>query len=227
MDTVLTPIKRRLRRMQRRRKVGRAYDMALEIAKLIPTNSRVLDVGCGNGFIAHHLTALLQTPVVGLDVGDSVSAQIAYQQFDGRHFPVPDQSFDAVLFCYVLHHAQDAALLINEARRVLRTGGVMIIYEDNPVHWWDKAVCWTHNLQWRGRTGPCTFRLESAWRDLFTGCGFEVFSQRQLSRWRNMAHPVSRNFFVVRTAVTNKAARLNHKDTKTQLRSETVPQFVS
>jgi len=46
---------RRWRRERRRRKVGRAYDMALEIARCLPRQSRVLDVGCGNGFIAHHL----------------------------------------------------------------------------------------------------------------------------------------------------------------------------
>ena len=62
--------------MRRRRKVGRAYDMALEIARAIPRDADVLDVGCGNGFIAHHLTGLLGKPVVGLDVGDSTSAQI-------------------------------------------------------------------------------------------------------------------------------------------------------
>jgi cyclopropane fatty-acyl-phospholipid synthase-like methyltransferase len=36
--------------MQRRRKVGRAYDMALEIARILKPGSAVLDVGCGNGF---------------------------------------------------------------------------------------------------------------------------------------------------------------------------------
>lgn len=38
---------RRLRRERRRRKVGRAYDMALEVARVIPLHSSVIDVGCG------------------------------------------------------------------------------------------------------------------------------------------------------------------------------------
>src|SRR5678816_1759754 len=59
---------RRWRRELRRRKVGRAYDMALEIARAIPYGSRVLDVGCGNGYIAHHLSALLGTTVAGIDL---------------------------------------------------------------------------------------------------------------------------------------------------------------
>ena len=99
----------------------------------------ILDVGCGNGFIAHHLQSMLGTTVVGLDVGASTAARINYLPYDGRHFPVRDQSFDAVLLCYVLHHAQDPRLVLNEVSRVLRDGGLAIIYEDIPSIWWDRA----------------------------------------------------------------------------------------
>src|SRR6266851_3421822 len=69
-------IKRRWARERRRRKVGRAYDMAQEIARVIPRGPEVLDVGCGNGFIAHHLSAMLGTSVVGVDLGSSADAPI-------------------------------------------------------------------------------------------------------------------------------------------------------
>jgi ubiquinone/menaquinone biosynthesis C-methylase UbiE len=172
--------------------------MALEVARVLPPRADVLDVGCGNGFIAHHLSGLLGTTVVGLDVGSSTAARINYLPYDGRPFPLRDQSFDAVLLCYVLHHAQDPRLVLNEVSRVLRDGGVAIIYEDIPSLWWDRAVCWTHDRQWRGRTGPCTFQAEHEWRKTFALAGFEVVSERPLSRWRNLAHPVSRQFYVIR-----------------------------
>ena len=73
--------------------------MALEVASVLPPQANVLDVGCGNGFIAHHLQGLLGTPVVGLDVGKDTAARINYLPYDGRHFPVKDESFDAVLLC--------------------------------------------------------------------------------------------------------------------------------
>src|ERR1700752_5030663 len=60
-------IRRRWLRERRRRKVARAYDMALEIARVIPHGSQVLDVGCGTGFIAHHLSAMMGTAVIGID----------------------------------------------------------------------------------------------------------------------------------------------------------------
>lgn len=65
VSSVVDGIRRRWQRERRRRKVGRAYDMALEIARVIPPGAEVLDVGCGNGFIAHHLSAMLGSPCGG------------------------------------------------------------------------------------------------------------------------------------------------------------------
>gem|GEM_PF-473707 len=207
VTTLTTAIKRRFKRMRRRRKVGRAYDMALEVASVLPPCANILDVGCGNGFIAHHLRGMLGTTVVGLDVASNTTARINYLPYDGRHFPVKDQTFDAVLLCYVLHHAQDPRLVLNEVSRVLRDGGLVIIYEDMPTLWWDRMVCWTHDRQWRGRTGPCTFHAEHDWRRIFSLSGFEVVKERPLSRWRNLAHPVSRRFFVIQANSHAKAQR--------------------
>src|SRR5213080_514889 len=88
LDATLQGLKRRWLRERRRRKVGRAYDMAFEIARVIPRGSEVLDVGCGNGYIAHHLKAMLGTSVVGIDVSASTEAAIEYRRFDGIHFPL-------------------------------------------------------------------------------------------------------------------------------------------
>jgi SAM-dependent methyltransferase len=202
-NVLLNGIQRRWHRARRRRKVGRAYDMALEIARVIPANSRVLDVGCGNGFIAHHLAASIDANVIGIDLDATTEAAIDYRQFDGRVFPVGDSSFEAVLLCYVLHHAQDLGVVMRELRRVLIDGGRAVIYEDIPDGWWDRLVCWTHDLKWRKRTGPCTFRGESEWFKLFQAAGFEVVSERPLSRWRNLTHPVRRRFYVLRLNGSN------------------------
>lgn len=195
-------LKRRWRRERRRRKVGRAYDMALEIARFIPGGSEILDIGCGNGFIAHHLSAMLGVTAMGIDLGDRAEAPIDYRQYDGRHFPSPDNSFDVVLLCYVLHHAQEVSVVLDEVRRVLRDGGLAIIYEDIPARLWDKGVCWIHNQQWRARTGPCTFRSASAWRSIFKSFGFEIVRERSLSRWRNLTHPVRRTVFALKLRET-------------------------
>jgi ubiquinone/menaquinone biosynthesis C-methylase UbiE len=194
----LDGIQRRWRRERRRRKVGRAYDMALEIARVLPVKSRVLDVGCGSGFIAHHLSAMLNAKTIGLDLAASAEAAIDYRQFDGKRFPISDRSVDAVLLCYVLHHAQDLSILMKELRRVLCFAGQAVIYEDIPSSWWDRFICWIHDMKWRKRTGPCTFRNEYEWRSLFNSAGFDVLTERQLSRCRNLTHPVRRRFYVLK-----------------------------
>jgi SAM-dependent methyltransferase len=198
VEELLHGLRRRLCRERRRRKVGRAYDMALEIANVIPRHASLLDVGCGNGYITHHLSAMLGTRVLGIDLADETEAPIDYRRFDGIRFPVADQSFDAVSICYVLHHAQDVGSIMSELRRVLRAGGLAVVYEDIPSVWWDRLVCWTHNLKWRKRTGPCTFRNEQEWRRIFTSAGFEIINERPLSRWRNLMHPVCRRLYALK-----------------------------
>jgi SAM-dependent methyltransferase len=194
---LLEGIQRRWRRERRRRKIGRAYDMALEIARVVPSKARLLDVGCGNGFIAHHLSSLVGTNVIGIDLDVTTEAAIDYRQFDSQHFPVEDGAVDAVLLCYVLHHAQDLGAIMSELRRVLSDDGLAVVYEDIPDAWWDRTVCWIHDLKWRKRTGRCTFRSASEWRHQFNEAGFEIVSERQLSRWRNFTHPVCRRLYAL------------------------------
>jgi hypothetical protein len=51
-----------------------------------------------------------------------------YRQFDGQHIPFGDKVFDAVLFCDVLHHAQEHTPgLLREAARV----GKIVIIKDH------------------------------------------------------------------------------------------------
>ena len=198
-DAAARGVDRRWRRERRRRMIGRSYDMALEVARVLPRGARVLDVGCGSGFIAHHLSALVGARVVGLDVRKTTDAPIEYLRYDGARFPAPDHSFDAVLLCYVLHHAQEQCDFLREVRRVLRGGGLAVVYEDIPASLWDAAVCRAHDRSWRGRTGPCAFRREGEWRALFDAGGLSVIAERRLSRWRNFTHPVRRHLYVLRS----------------------------
>jgi SAM-dependent methyltransferase len=179
------------------RSIGRALNLANQIAKELRTDAHVLDVGCGSGFVAHHLNALLDRTVTGVDVMSNAQAPIHYQPFDGEKLPFRDGSFDAVLFCYVLHHSERAPSLLREARRVLKSGGRMIIYEDIPERWHDKVLCWWHERQWLLRTGPCTFLSIASWQSLFEVIGLRLVRSLELPRWRDPTHPVLSCMFVL------------------------------
>jgi ubiquinone/menaquinone biosynthesis C-methylase UbiE len=197
MEQALTVHRPARGRRERRERVGRGYEMAKEIAAHLPRGSRLLDVGCGNGFIAHHLSALLGRAAEGIDVEPSAEAPIAYRAFDGKTLPYDDHAVDAVVFAYVLHHAQDQVALLREAVRVLAAGGRIVIYEDTPRAWIDRFLCWRHDRKWRPRTGPCTFRRDAEWRALFAELGLRVVVGRQLSRWRDPGYPVARSLYVL------------------------------
>lgn len=194
MSRLITGFKSRWRRQV----IGRAYETAREVAEVIPPDGSVLDVGCGHGFVAYHLTVMRGANVVGLDLAKRVDAPINYMSYDGKRFPATDGSFDSVLLCYVLHHTQDISVVLNEVSRVLRKDGVVVVYEDIPQTWWDRIPLWAHNRKWESRTGPCTFRSKPEWRSVFNSYGFEIVAENPVSRWSFLFHPVTHMQYVLR-----------------------------
>jgi len=99
----------------------------------------LVDAGCGEGGIAHFLAGK-GARVVGLDVKRAaLDAARAAPPVNGESFveapaeamPIPDGSQDVVLFNNSLHHVAPGSMerALDEARRVLRPGGVLIVAE--------------------------------------------------------------------------------------------------
>lgn len=99
----------------------------------IEKGSRVLDVGCGTGRLAHWIAERVGTngTVSGIDPLDD-RIRIARSRGGAARFDVgqaedlrafEDASFDAVCMSSVLHWVEDKAKALAEARRVLRPGG--------------------------------------------------------------------------------------------------------
>ena len=102
--------------------------LANHLAALIPRQSKVLDVGCGDGAIDSLI--MQQSPGVlieGIDVLVRPATKISVGQFDGLHIPYPDASFDVVMFIDVVHHADNPLLLLQEASRV----GKRVVIKDH------------------------------------------------------------------------------------------------
>jgi SAM-dependent methyltransferase len=90
-------------------------------SKLIALNSKVLDVGCGDGRLARLIAEKRpDISIRGIDVRQRHHAEMPIDTFDGKSIPYGDGSFDVVMFVDVLHHASQPMTLLQEAVRVAR-----------------------------------------------------------------------------------------------------------
>jgi ubiquinone/menaquinone biosynthesis C-methylase UbiE len=94
----------------------------------------VLDVGGGTGGVSARLrgqvrSVLIVEPSEGLARRGRRRHGLGFAVGDGRTLPVRDASADHVLLIEVLHHVDDALAVLEEAKRVLRPGGSMLIEE--------------------------------------------------------------------------------------------------
>lgn len=109
------------------------------LAAMDPAAQRVLDIGCGDGTLTFKLSARA-AHVWGMD--DSLlPLRLARDQFnrrragygpqlaraDARSLPFPNASFDCVVLADVIEHIDAPNAVIEEALRVLRRGGQILV----------------------------------------------------------------------------------------------------
>jgi 2-polyprenyl-6-hydroxyphenyl methylase/3-demethylubiquinone-9 3-methyltransferase len=98
------------------------------------TWQKVLDVGCGGGYLSEEF-AKLGFEVTGVDPAEEslecarhhaeqAGLPIAYVPGSGERLPFGDASFDIVLCCDVLEHVDSPGRVLAEIARVLRPDGI-------------------------------------------------------------------------------------------------------
>jgi ubiquinone/menaquinone biosynthesis C-methylase UbiE len=106
---------------------------------------KLLDVGCGHGLVHSYLLnqKKIQIDLTGIDVAASVidiacqkNPVVKYDTYDGIKLPYKDNSFSCAYTICVMHHVspEQWADFLHEMKRVVIPGGLVIVFEHNPLN---------------------------------------------------------------------------------------------
>jgi SAM-dependent methyltransferase len=154
----------------------RVHVLARAIADALPENARILDIGCGSGNLAAAIMELKPSiSIQGIDVLVRPETAIPVRHYDGETIPWPDGSFDYALFVDVLHHTDDPAHLLAEAKRVSKHGIVIKdhfrdgVLADQTLRFMD----WFGNAQ-HGVRLPYNYLSSAEWHRIWGDLGLSV-----------------------------------------------------
>lgn len=160
----------------------RRWHLTRILSPYIKSCSSVLDLGASDGRLAAQIVTHLRScspdiEFTGCDVKIQPTTHIPIVEYDGRHIPFADNSFDCVMLIDVLHHSEDPFQVLTEARRVSRR---IVLAKD---HYWIskkdfsrlKAVDYLGNMPFEIPL-PFRFLTMDAWKDLLQHTGFAAIT---------------------------------------------------
>ena len=140
------------------REVLGRYDLPGAVAALVPRGSVAVDLGCGTGEVLERMLFAADT-VIGVDgsarmldlarrrFGDE-SSRVSLRIGDLEHLPLRDCEADFITISMVLHHLSSPQAALEEARRVLRPGGRVVVADFDRHE--NESMRVTHGDRWLG-----------------------------------------------------------------------------
>jgi ArsR family transcriptional regulator len=128
---------------------GRSWEAIGHLALRLTPAIDIADLGAGEGLIsqllarrARQVWCIDNSPRM-VEVGTELAHRnglenLSYKLGDIEHVPLPEKSVDLAILSQALHHAQHPEEAINEAYRILRPGGQVIVLDLNE-HTFEKA----------------------------------------------------------------------------------------
>ena len=128
---------------------GRSWEAIGHLALRLVPPIVVADLGAGEGLIsqliahrAERVWCIDNSPRM-VEVGTELArknglANLAYKLGDIENVPLPDRSVDLAILSQALHHANHPQTAVNEASRILRPGGQLVVL-DLKEHAFEKA----------------------------------------------------------------------------------------
>jgi tRNA (uracil-5-)-methyltransferase TRM9 len=112
----------------------RIWPLVKQFLDGLPSNSKVLDIGCGNGKNMKYGAQSKDLKMFGVEHSQALTDICLKQnlnvvQGDALSIPFNDNSFDAIIMIAVIHHIDpnEHYKVLNEINRLLRPGGTCLI----------------------------------------------------------------------------------------------------
>ena len=96
---------------------------------------KVLEVGCGRGFLCQRLAEHHDVTAVDIVVTDtlkSAGGSVRYHECGAEALPFEDRSFDTVITTHTLEHVRDLQAALTELRRVCRNRLIIVVPCERP-----------------------------------------------------------------------------------------------
>lgn len=169
---------------------GRSWEAIGHLALRLVPRITIADLGAGEGMIsqlmarrAEQVWCIDNSPKM-VEVGTELArknglANLSYKLGDIEQIPLPDRSVDLAILSQALHHAQHPQRAINEAYRILKPGGNLLVL-DLKEHSFEQA----HELYadlWLGFT-------ESELHGFLRKAGFTQIEVSVVAREQNEPH---------------------------------------
>ncbi len=99
---------------------------------------KVLDVGCGRGFLASILSKAHQVTACDMIISEVVAAEnpgIHFQSENIEKLSFPDSAFDTVVCSHTIEHVQDVIGALRELRRVTMRRLIIVLPRQRPYRY--------------------------------------------------------------------------------------------
>lgn len=183
---------------------ARGEDLAVLLEALQPKAADLaLDVATGTGFTALALAPHVEQ-VVAVDVTSEMLAEarklartegvvnVAFKIGDALDMKFPDESFDIVTTRRASHHFRDVPRFLNEAFRVLKSGGKLGVVDMSPP---EGAESFSNAIEKLRDDSHVEAFTPTVWRSMVSDAGFQVRSFQVLGeyiRFEKWLYPVER-----------------------------------